>query len=166
MRPITRFFFKSITPKKRAGHAVRAVGRVNDALEGRRFVLIGPGRWGTNDASLGVKVSYAEINHCRALIEVASSLDGFVPDVSYGTHFFQELVEDDIFYLPVRPDELGDTIAEDGLRAAPNALADLVPGDAGFGKVLRVVPVDVWTDGAAVHLAMDSESGEAICWIE
>ena len=43
------------------------MARINDAFEGTPFLLLGPDRWGTNDPQLGVKVNYAEINHCRAL---------------------------------------------------------------------------------------------------
>jgi hypothetical protein len=56
----------------------------------------GPGRWGSNDINLGVKVSYANINKSKLLVEVAFAKEGYTPEVSYGTHFFQDLVEADI----------------------------------------------------------------------
>jgi hypothetical protein len=90
-------------PERRAAIG-RAVARVNDALEGEPFLLMGPGRWGSNDPSLGVKVNYADINHCRVLIEIAHRRGEYVPEVSYGTHFFQDLVEDGIYYLALHPD--------------------------------------------------------------
>jgi len=158
--------YLSMENSVRRAEVGRAVGRVNDALEGRKFLLIGPGRWGSNDPSLGVKVSYAEIGHCKALIEVARPHGGFVPEVSYGTHFFQELVEDDIFYLPLQPGEADATLNENRLRRSVNRLSVWVPRDRTFEDVLRVVAADELTDGAALHLAMDSETGEAICWHE
>ena len=152
-------------PENRAAIG-RAVARVNDALEGETFLLMGPGRWGTNDMQLGVKVHYADINHCRVLIEIAHRRGEFVPEVSYGTHFFQDLVEDGIYYLALHPDEGSDSLREAFFLLSPNALATVSPRDADLARCLRVVRVSDAAPGRALHLAMDGESGEAMCWLE
>jgi hypothetical protein len=144
----------------------RAVARVNDALEGDAFLLLGPGRWGTNDPQLGVKVNYSDINHCRVLIEIAHRRGEYVPEVSYGTHFFQDLVEDGIFYLALHPDEGGDLLQEAFLTHAPNTLPELSPRDADLVSCLRVIRVKDAAPGRALHLAMNGEAGEAMCWLE
>lgn len=144
----------------------RVVGRINDALEGECFVLIGPGRWGSNDSALGVRVSYADINHCRVLIEVARSKGGYVPEVSYGTHFFQELVEDGIFYLPLHPEERGVVFNEGFFDGAPNCLAELTPKDAERAGDIKVIRTADAAPGRELHLVMDSDAGEAMCWLE
>jgi hypothetical protein len=144
----------------------RAVARVNDALEGSPFLLLGPGRWGTNDPQLGVKVNYADINHCRVLIEIAHRRGEYVPEVSYGTHFFQDLVEDGIYYLALHPDEGRDIFQESFLAHAPNALKAISPRDADLAACLRVIRVADAAPGRALHLAMDGEAGEAMCWLE
>jgi hypothetical protein len=144
----------------------RAVARVNDALEGSPFLLLGPGRWGTNDAQLGVKVNYSDINHCRVLIEIAHRRGEYVPEVSYGTHFFQDLVEDGIYYLALQPDESGAAFHERFLRDSPNALAEVSPRDADLARCLRVIRVADAAPGRALHLAMNGEAGEAMCWLE
>jgi hypothetical protein len=143
-----------------------AVGRINDALEGRTYILLGPGRWGSNDSALGVRVSYSDINHCRVLIEIALSKGGFVPEVSYGTHFFQELVEDGIYYLPIRPEQPDVVYNETFLQQAPNALATLVPQDAELARYIRVIAVAEAARGRSLHLVMDRDAGEAMCWLE
>jgi len=144
----------------------RAVARVNDALEHETFLLLGPGRWGSNDSRLGVKVNYADINHCRVLVEVALRRGGFVPELSYGTHFFQDLVEDGIFYLALHPDEGADVFQERFLTQSPNALKDISPRDAELATCIRVIRIADAAPQRALHLAMDGEAGEAMCWLE
>jgi hypothetical protein len=145
----------------------RAVARVNDVLENETYILLGPGRWGSNDSRLGVKVNYADINHCRVLVEVALRKGEFVPEVSYGTHFFQDLVEDGIYYLALYPDEgKTTTYSASFLGDAPNALASLVPRDAELARYLRVIRVADAAPGRALHLVMDGEAAEAVCWLE
>ena len=144
----------------------RAVGRINDALESPGYVLMGPGRWGSNDSRLGVRVSYSHINHCRLLIEIALQKGGFVPEVSYGTHFFQDLVEDGIFYLALYPDEQGTVFNETFFRDAPNSLASLVPRDAGLGRYIKVIRMSDAVPGNSLRLVMDGNEGEALCWLE
>jgi hypothetical protein len=65
---------------------------LNKLLEGRSFILIGPGRWGSINPLLGVPVTYADIFNTRALVELATTQQGAIPEPSYGTHFFQDLV--------------------------------------------------------------------------
>ena len=67
---------------------------------------MGPGRWGSRgDIKLGVRVTYSDINNAAMIIEVARKKGNYVPDVSFGTHFFQDLVESGIRYLPLYPDD-------------------------------------------------------------
>jgi hypothetical protein len=157
--------YDSADPERRTAIG-RAVARVNDALEGQTFLLMGPGRWGTNDPQLGVKVNYADINHCRVLIEIATKRGEYVPEVSYGTHFFQDLVEDGIWYLALHPDEGSDVLREAFFLQSPNALASLSPQDAELARWLRVVRLEEAFPTRSLNLAMDGESGEAMCWLE
>ena len=89
---------------------------------------MGPGRWGSNDINLGVRVSYSDINNTRLLVEIAFARDGYTPEVSYGTHFFQDLVEADIAIMPLYPDTKGSSLNEDFLLGSRNAIADVDPG--------------------------------------
>ena len=92
----------------RRREVARFVGRLNKVLEGRNFILMGPGRWGTNNVDLGIPVTYADIYHARALVELALTRQGLTLEPSYGTHFFQDLVEAQIYPLALYPDERGD----------------------------------------------------------
>jgi Pyruvate phosphate dikinase, AMP/ATP-binding domain len=77
------------------------VERFNDALaaEDRRYVLIGPGRWGTADRWLGIPVTWTQISNARAIIE--SDLEDIPVDPSQGTHFFQNMTSYGIAYFHV-----------------------------------------------------------------
>src|SRR5262249_36892554 len=100
----------------------RIVGRLNKALEGKHFILIGPGRWGSNNLNLGVPVTYADIYNTRALVELAVKQQGITPEPSYGTHFFQDLVEAQIYPLAVHPDEPGEFLNWAFLKESTNQL--------------------------------------------
>jgi hypothetical protein len=101
----------------------RAVGRLNKILPKRQFALMGPGRWGSRgDIKLGVPVTYSDISNTSLLIEIASRREGSVPELSFGTHFFQDLVEASIRYLPLYPGEDGGMLNAAFLAAAANQL--------------------------------------------
>jgi len=75
----------------------RAIGKLNAALAGKSFICIGPGRWGSCNTDLGVHIDYADIYNSKALIEVAGQGIGPAPEPSLGTHFFQDLLESQIY---------------------------------------------------------------------
>jgi hypothetical protein len=140
-----------------------AVGRLNAALPKRRFILMGPGRWGSRgDIKLGVSVTYSDINNTAVLVEVARQKGGYVPDLSFGTHFFQDLVEASIRYLPLYPDEAGQVLDEAFFRRAPNRLADLAPDHAHLASVVKVVDVQQATGGRVLRIAMNADENEAL----
>jgi hypothetical protein len=144
----------SASEKRRIGWAV---GRLNKRLFGKVYVLMGPGRWGSNDINLGVPVGYADINNTRLLVEIAFARDGYTPEVSYGTHFFQDLVESDIAYLPLHPDAEGSALDEELLLSSPNALADLDRELAPLAGVVHVVHVPAVRPGRLLQVHLDGE---------
>lgn len=77
----------------------RQIGLLNPLLKGKNVMLAGPGRWGTSTPSLGVPVNFSELCFMSVLCEVASAAEGFMPELSYGSHFFQDIVESGIFYV-------------------------------------------------------------------
>jgi pyruvate, water dikinase len=128
----------------------RTVGRVNRALAGERFIIMGPGRWGSVNLDLGVKVGYGDINKTLMLVEIALERGGYRPEVSYGTHFFQDLVEADIIPLPLFPGDAG-SLDLDFLKAAPSTLGgvlsrNLVPPRP-VAEAVRVIDLDAMGPG-------------------
>lgn len=120
----------------------RIIGRLNRFIKARDqlpSLLMGPGRWGTSTPRLGVPVRFAEINAMTAIAEVAFSAGGLQPELSFGTHFFQDLVESGIFYVALNPEKQGCLVNSAMLMALPNRLAELLPDDARLAAALRVV---------------------------
>jgi hypothetical protein len=139
----------------------RTVGEVNDALHGRRFLLMGPGRWGSQDIRLGVPVTFADICNASALLEIARPSEGFAPEPSFGTHFFQDLIESSILYLPLHPDE--GVYNEKVLLGSENAVARFSKKPA---NAVRVIDVEASFPGRTLHLAMDGEAQQALCFLK
>lgn len=158
--------YDALPTRERRIELARVVGRTNRKLEPKSFALMGPGRWGSNDIRLGVPVRYADINRCCLLIEVARQKDGFSPEVSFGTHFFQDLVEADIQYLPLYPDEEGNRFNEAFLNSAPNVLADIVPADADFAGAIHVIHVPAVARGRKLTVVMDGETDHAVAYLK
>ncbi len=140
-----------------------AVGKLNKLLPRRQFILMGPGRWGSRgDVKLGVRVTYSDINNAAMLIEVARKKGNYVPDVSFGTHFFQDLVEAGIRYLPLYPDDQGVVFNEAFLLSAPNRLGELLPEDAGLAQTIRVIDVPGVTNGRILRVLMNADQEQAL----
>jgi len=135
----------------------RVVGRINRALQGKRYALFGPGRWGTNDLHLGVRVGYEDINHALVLGEIAFESEGVTPEVSFGTHFFSDLVEARIVPVAVFPDDPQEIFREE-FFAAPrhNRLRDICPEEAQWETVIKIVCVPEAYAGLKLHVYQDA----------
>jgi len=139
-----------------------AVGKLNKLLPRRRFILIGPGRWGSRgDIKLGVNVTYSDINNTAMLIEVARKTGDYLPDLSFGTHFFQDLVESRIRYLPLYPDDDG-FLNVHMLHASHNLLGAILPEYERLADVIRVIDVPGSRGGRIIRVLMNSDLDEAI----
>jgi hypothetical protein len=122
----------------------RLVGKLNRQI-GRReampTILLGPGRWGTTTPAMGVPVKFSEINNITAIGEIAYQDGALIPDLSFGTHFFQDMVEMDIFYMAIYPEKEGVIFNDAWLKKQPNILTDLMPDDARYADVVRICDV-------------------------
>lgn len=124
----------------------QVIGQINRKTpEGTRLLLVGPGRWGTSQPSLGVPVRFTDINHAAAVCELAVMHSHLVPDVSLGTHFLSELIESHILYTAVRPAHEGNQVNLDAVRACENKLTHLLPEAAAYAAVLHLAyPQNLW----------------------
>ncbi len=151
----------NVTQKQEIG---RAIGRINKALSDEAFVLMGPGRWGSVNLDLGVRVTYADIFNTKVLIEMAVSQNGNMPELSYGTHFFQDLVESGIHSLPLILD--GENYFDWAFfQDSPNLLEELSPHDAELSPYIRVIDVTAVTGGKYLHILMDGQQDKAIGYL-
>lgn len=141
----------------------RAVGELNQLLPKRKFILMGPGRWGSRgDIKLGVSVTYSDINNTAALIEIARRKGNYIPDLSFGTHFFQDLVEADIRYLPLYPDEADTIFNDDFLTKSKNIFSEIIPQFAHLGNTIRLIDVPRETNGKILRILLNADLGEGM----
>jgi hypothetical protein len=143
-----------------------AVSRLNSLLPRRSFILMGPGRWGSRgDLTLGVGITYSGINNAAMLIEIARKKGNYVPDLSFGTHFFQDLVEAKIRYLALYPDEEGNLYNEGFFLHSPSVLTELLPEFARLEKVVRVIDLERIHPGCGIEVVMDGENERALGFV-
>jgi hypothetical protein len=144
----------------------RVIGRLNKQLEKESYILMGPGRWGSSNLELGVKVTYADIYNAKVLIEIPLASGGTTAEASYGTHFFQDLVETGIFPLPITPGEDGAMLNTQFLTYSPNTLAELSLSDAPYARYVRVVDVPAVTGGRYLEIVMNGEQERAVGYLK
>jgi pyruvate, water dikinase len=133
-----------------------AVNVLNKHFANGRYALMGPGRWGSNDINLGVRVTYSNINKTKLLVEIAFAKEGYTPEVSYGTHFFQDLVEADILVVSVFPDDPTAFFDERFVLNAENLLEQIAPEMKDCAGVVRVINVPSVRDGDYLHVYLDA----------
>jgi hypothetical protein len=137
----------------------RCIGQLNKALEGKTFMMMGPGRWGSSDAMQGVPVTYADIFNTRVLVELASKKGGYSSEPSYGTHFFQDLVETQIYPLAISPEEPGDFLNLDFIREADDCSAKFLPQGTPACGCIKVIHVPSERAGWHMEVVMDGQQG-------
>jgi len=118
--------------------AARTIGAINQKLKDKTVLLMGPGRWGTTTPSLGVPVHFSELCNMAALCEVSYPKAGIVPELSFGSHFFQDIVESDIFYAAVFDGESGIIFCPDQILSKENLLSELIPEEKRWESVIHV----------------------------
>ncbi len=118
--------------------AARQIGMLNSALKGSSVMLMGPGRWGTTTPSLGVPVHFSEICNLSVICEVAFKEAGLCPELSYGSHFFQDLVEAGIFYAAIFEGEKDVSFNPCRIISSKNILPVVLPHSAQFSDVIHV----------------------------
>jgi hypothetical protein len=143
----------------------RAVSRLNARLAPKTFICVGPGRWGTENSDLGVYVGYADICHAGALVELSGSQIGPAPEPSFGTHFFHDLTEAEIYSLAVRLDVEGSQFNRSFFYDSPSCLTQwLTTGDDVAGA-LRVIDVAAYRPGHHLDVLMDDDRGETLAYL-
>ena len=109
--------------------------------------------------------SFAEIQRVSAIAEIVKAGMKVQPDVSLGSHFFNDLVESSMLYLAVYPDRAGYRLHETLLRSEPNRLPELLPEDGRMAAVGRVIDFPLRGDGRSLWLNADCVRQEAVCYL-
>jgi hypothetical protein len=91
---------------------------------------------------------------------------GQVPEVSYGTHFFLDLVEAQIIYLPVYPSDPEAEFNGAVFAGLPNVLTELLPDAGRFRGVVSLFDLPAATGGRSARVVADPQSQRAVCYLD
>ena len=103
---------------------------------GKKYILIGPGRWGTRDRWIGVPVVWPQISNAKVIVE--TSLEGFPLDASSGSHFFHNVTSMNVGYFCIQPEFSDSFIRYDILKAQENIRKYQYFSIVKFDKPLKV----------------------------
>jgi hypothetical protein len=143
----------------------KIISTLNARLGEKSFICVGPGRWGSINPDLGVFVSYADINNAGALVELSGKGVGPAPEPSLGTHFFQDLMEAQIYPLAIPLDEKNIIFNREFFYSTANSLADFVTVDDASAQTVRLIDVAKARPGYHLELIMDDEKGQAVAYL-
>ncbi len=158
-------YYRLATPAERA-ELGRIIGKLNKALKTKTFICVGPGRWGTSNPDLGVKIGYSDIYYTRALVELTGVGIGNAPEASFGTHFFQDLMESNIFPLAIYLQDAEAVFNRDFFYKTPNRLLDFLPDETKWVENLRLIEVSSFRANRHMELVMDDDQGRSVAFLE
>jgi hypothetical protein len=157
-------YFSLPTPSERAMLA-RTIGRLNEKLAGKTFICVGPGRWGTNNPDLGVGIGYADIYNTRALVEISGKGIGVEPEASFGTHFFQDLVEANIYPLAILLDDAKAAFNRTFFYETANRFGEFLPGEPCPNECIRLMAVRDFRPDHHLELVMSDDENRAVAFL-
>ena len=141
----------------------RFIGKLNDQFCNKKTdftMLMGPGRWGTSTPSLGVPVRFSEINQMAALCEISYPGGNLMPELSYGSHFFMDLVEGQTYYIALFC-EKSDVVFQAGLlQRRPSLLTEILPEAEKYSDTMFVYEIKDDT----LMLEADVFSQKLVCY--
>lgn len=146
-------------PYARKRMAANAVGLINRYYKGKgkKIMLLAPGRLGTSSPELGVPCSFADISGFAGVCEVSDDRAGYMPELSYGSHMFQDLVEANIFYCAIWNDKRTLRYNPGLLSGLPNKFSEICPNMPELAKMFRV------TEPEGLCCWLDAVSNRAVC---
>jgi hypothetical protein len=155
--------YYDITDELRRRQIAHTITALNDLLPNDRFAVIGPGRWGSSDSRSTVPITYSDICNARMLIEVSPPYMPR-PELAFGTEFFEEVKEAEIFVLGIQPTPEGGQIDWNFLRHSPNSLTDYVPWAGAWADCVRVLDL-LAVVGSSLKVVID-DANEATAYFE
>ena len=138
------------------------IGTINWKMRdsGKKMLLMVPGRIGTTSPELGVPTAFADISEFEAICEIANSEAGYNPELSYGSHFFQDLVESGILYNAIFENNKTKCFHVELLTDCKNLLGEYVPKSEHLQDIVHVYDVK----DMELMLCNDMKQGRIICY--
>lgn len=139
-----------------------AIEKVNQYYRksGKKMLLMTPGRIGTSSPELGVPVTFRNISNFSAVCEVSDNRAGYMPELSYGSHMFQDLVEAEIIYGAIFNNEKTLIYQPELFQSIPDLFSQIVPEYLELQNMIQVREVE------NVYYWLDAVSNRGICGIE
>lgn len=130
-------------PYKEKHNVARAIGAINWHFRnsGKCLMLLVPGRIGTSSPELGVPTTFSDISGFDVICEMSESRAGYMPELSYGSHIFQDLVEAGITYAAIFENEKTLIFEPEKIKQMENHLADFYPEGEGIMDVIGIYSV-------------------------
>lgn len=153
-------------PERDRYSVARLIGKLTHLEENAKaksIMLLGPGRWGTSTPSLGVPISFAEINTVSVLCEIDIMREGLTADLSLGTHFFGDLVEMGILYIGFFSNKKENVLNKEFLNHSKNYLKEVLPKASQWSQVIRVIEA---SDEQKILLSADVMKQNAVLYID
>ncbi|MBQ1491631.1 MAG: phosphoenolpyruvate synthase, partial [Blautia sp.] len=149
-------------PYGRKAEVARAVGRINRHYAGtdKNLLLMAPGRVGTSSPELGIPTSFADISCFSEICEVSDSRTGFMPELSYGSHMFQDMVEAEMSYSAVWNDHRTLRYDPELLAGEKDFFLEICPEAADLKDLITVREVK------GLHFWLDAVKNHALCGFE
>lgn len=150
-------------PYKNKPQVAAVIGKINRAFyqQGKRILLMVPGRIGTSSPELGIPVAFSDISEMTAICEVAYSQAGYQPELSYGSHMFQDLVESEILYSAIFESTKTKCYQPELFQDKPNILEQIVSGSELWESMIQVYSME----NDHLILAYDMIKGKTVCGI-
>ncbi|AEV67605.1 PEP/pyruvate-binding domain-containing protein [Acetivibrio clariflavus] len=142
------------------------ISKINKYYAGtdKKLMLVSPGRIGTSSPDLGVPVVFSDISNFKILCEYADTEIGFIPELSYGSHMFQDIVETEMFYVAVMGTEQNGTeiFRKEFFRDEISVLKDIVPNAETYSDIIKVYE---FSSAKSLKLYADFKKRTVICGI-
>lgn len=147
-------------PYREKPDVARIIGEINHHFRNNneKLMLFVPGRIGTSSPELGVPVSFAEIHHFCAVCEMSDPEAGYRPELSYGSHMFQDLVEAEIFYTAIFDNEKTKYFQKEFFAEEPNLMPELLPDSKDYQDIIHVYDLR----GKGIHLYSDIRNEKTV----
>lgn len=153
-------------PYAKKASITKIIGEINKYCKDndRKSMLIVPGRIGTSSPELGIPVVFAEISHFSAILEESYSEVGYVPELSFGSHMFQDLVETEIYYGALFEDENRLEYNKNLFNNYENKLHDIDSElDSELYDMIHVINFD---NNEKLEFYHDMEKDESLCVLD
>jgi len=161
VHPQEYFSLKSFEERAKVTSMITAL---NNVLDDKTFICVGPGRWGSVNTDLGVGVSYADIYRAASLVEVSGEGIGTAPEPSLGTHFFHDLMEAEIYPLALYLDDKDVTFNHEYFNKSPNRISEFIDVSRKMERCVRLFAVDDYRPGHSLEIVMDDDIQQALAF--